>query len=96
MKMIEHKQLKVDEELLSLCKEIQSEGKSDEQWAEIESCDMFQTKNYCGGYDACEHGFWFSYYDQNKTEWWFEITTELLSKIINGDLKYLDLYEPNK
>lgn len=96
MKIIEHKQLKVDEELLSLCNEIHSAGKTDEQWAEIESCDMFQTKKYCGGYDATEQGFWFSYYDQDQTEWWFEFTTESLSKITSGKLQYLDLYEPNK
>ena len=45
MKMNEHKQLKVDEELLSLCEEIQSEGKSDKQWAEIESCNMLDLKS---------------------------------------------------
>ncbi|MBN1906327.1 MAG: hypothetical protein JW927_14645 [Deltaproteobacteria bacterium] len=95
MKIIEQKQLKVDDELLSICNKIHAEGKSDEEWAEIESCDMFQSPKYCGGYDATEQGFWFSYYDQNKKEWWFEITTESLNKIIKGELQYLDLYEPN-
>ena len=94
MKIISRKQLQIDEELRAICIKIQSEGKSEEEWAQIESCDMFQTEQYCGGYDSAEQGFWFSYYDKNNKEWWFEITTELLTKIINGEWQYLDLYEP--
>lgn len=96
MKIIERKQLEIDNELIRLCKEIQAEGKTDDEWSEIESCDMFQTGKYCGGYEAIEQGFWFSHYDQNGKEWWFEITTESIAKIISGDLQYLDLYEPSK
>ncbi len=95
MKIIEHKQLEIDSELISLCRKIEAEEKSDREWSEVESCDMFQTEKYCGGYDAIEQGFWFSYYDKSGKEWWFEITTEAIAQIIAGKLQYLDLYEPN-
>lgn len=41
MKIVEHIQLQVDNELKSICREIQSESKTDDEWAEIQSCDMF-------------------------------------------------------
>lgn len=96
MKIIEHKQLEIDNDLISLCKEIDAEGKTDDEWSEVESCDMFQSEKYCGGYDAIEQGFWFSYYDPSGKEWWFEITTASIPKIISGTLQYLDLHEPSK
>lgn len=96
MKIVEHNQLQVDDELKSICREIQSESKIDDEWAEIQSCDMFQTKKYCGGYDAIEQSFWFSYYDKNESEWWFEISLSQIRKIVDGELNYLDLYEPDK
>ena len=39
------------------------------KWAKKESSDEFQTKNYCGGFDATENEFCFSYYNENKIEY---------------------------
>lgn len=39
----------------------------------IESSDMFQTKNFCGGFDAIENEFCFSYYNDDK-EFWFQLS----------------------
>ena len=95
MKIVSRPQLHIDPELISICIEIEKENKSDVEWSEVESSGMFQSDKYCGGYDSIEQSFWFSYYDQNKKEWWFEINTADLKKIISGQLQYLDLYEPN-
>jgi hypothetical protein len=46
-------------------------GYSEEQWAEIESSDMFQSEHFCGGYDADEKCFYFSYYCALNKEYWF-------------------------
>lgn len=35
MKLIEYKQLEIDYELISLCKEIDAEGKTDDEWPEV-------------------------------------------------------------
>ena len=54
------------------------------QWAEIESCDMFQTSNYCGGFDADEQAFCFSYFDPNNQEFWFQIDLQQVKSIANN------------
>lgn len=94
MKIVKHKQLLIDDELLAICNEIYKENKLDEDWAKIESCDMFQSKRFCGGYSAEEQAFGFSYYDETDKEWWFEITLSSLDRVINGQLQYFDLYDP--
>lgn len=95
MKIITDKnQLKIDDEFISICREIVSENKTDDEWSEIESSDMFQTKKYCGGYESAEQEFCFSYYDTKGKEWWFQVNLPDISEISKGELKYLDLNEP--
>ena len=79
----------VDKEFYEVCRKIIDENKSIEEWRQIESSDMFQTKNYCGGYDATEDAFCFSYFDQNGVEFWFQLTLKDIEEIIN--LKKKDL-----
>jgi hypothetical protein len=67
-------QIVADDEFLAICREIVMTDHSDEQWAEIESDDMFQTDSYCGGYDATEEAFTFSYYAPDGEEYWFQLT----------------------
>jgi len=59
----------IDSEFASICKEIIKENKTNLEWSSIESSDMFQTKNYNGGYDATENAFCFSHYKNNKEYW---------------------------
>lgn len=44
----------ITDELKNICKKIVNVNKTVEQWAEIESGDMFQTENFEGGFDADE------------------------------------------
>jgi hypothetical protein len=82
-------ELIVDSELNEISKLIESESISEKQWGEKESDDEFQTENYCGGYDADEKAFCFSYYSEEKEEYWFQFTSEEASLINTGKLKKL-------
>lgn len=90
------KQLAINEELIKICREIEAENKTDDEWSEIESCDQFQSESYCGGYDGIEQEFTFSYFDKLGKEWWFQFSLPQVSEMLGGTLQYLDLNEPNR
>ena len=97
MKILQNKpQLKIDDELRDICHQIKKKNKSIEEWNEIESDDMFQTKNYCGGFDGIEQEFCFSYYDGEGKEWWFQFSLFEIERIISGKLLYIDMREAQK
>ena len=72
----------LDSELMNILLEIISEEKTEKEWALIESCDMFQTQHYNGGYDADEEAFCFSYYDDLGKEYWFQFSLSEIDLII--------------
>lgn len=74
----------VDKELLGIFEEILNRNLTLTEWSEIENCDEFQTDNYCGGFDATENEFCFSYYDKNKAEYWFQSSLMDIKDIVNG------------
>lgn len=78
-------ELSIDSEFRTLCREIASENRSEEEWAEIESDDMFQSENYAGGFDSTEEAFCFSYYAQDKQEYWFQLTLSEVQVIAAGE-----------
>ena len=63
---------------------------NENQWALIESCDMFQTKHYCGGYDPIENAFCFSYYNEKEEEWFFQITLKKVKEILEDKIKFIE------
>jgi len=77
-------QHKIDNLFIEICKEIISENKSPEEWAEVESDDWFQTEKYCGGFDATEMEFCFSLYE-NEDEYWFQVSLDDVKDIISGN-----------
>lgn len=78
----------VNDEIGGIFREIYAEQKSINEWALIESGDMLQSKNFCGGFDADENAFCFSYYD-NEKEHWFSFTLEDVFNFV--EKKFLDL-----
>ena len=54
------------------------------QWAEIESDDMFQSASFCGGFDANEKAFLFSWYTNDTEAYWFQLSLEGAVDIANG------------
>ena len=49
--------LKIDNEFKNICKQILDYDKKLSERVLIESDDMFQTDNYCGGFDTIENEF---------------------------------------
>jgi hypothetical protein len=78
-------QIPTNEDLRSICREISDKGFSVEQWAEIESSDMFQSDAFCGGFDADEQAFLFSWYANDNGEYWFQLSIELAKSIAAGN-----------
>lgn len=74
----------VTDEFRDICSEIVSQAKTDEEWAAIESDDMFQSQNYVGGFDATEMAFCFSHYDPEGMEYWFQLTSSEVSQVATG------------
>lgn len=83
--------LQVPEEFLSILRNIKAEGKAPEEWAEIESDDMFQSDHFVGGYDADEEAFCFSFFDQDDQEYWFQISFDDVELILNGKMQQIDV-----
>jgi hypothetical protein len=77
-------QIPSNNELRSICQSISAEGLSLDQWAEIESDDMFQSASFCGGFDADEQAFLFSWYASDTDEFWFQLSIEEVVEIANG------------
>lgn len=75
---------------LRICKQIVDESKSLEEWAEIESDDMFQNEDYVGGFDATEMEFCFSVFIDNN-EYWFQISLEKVNDILNRTVTHVEV-----
>lgn len=85
-----------DAEFVEICGEIQAENLTVAEWREIESDDMFQSEHFCGGFEAIEDAFCFSYYSPDGPEYWFQITLEEAQRIAAGELITLDLRLPRQ
>ena len=83
--------LKIEKELIVILNNIISESKSKDEWAEIESDDMYQSENYIGGYDADEEAFCFSYYDSKRNEYWFQLTLDEVEQILLGKIDEINI-----
>jgi hypothetical protein len=76
----------IPEDLATICRLVVAEGKSDDEWAEIESDDMFQEGSVHGGYDATERAFCFSYYRPDGEELWLQLTLTEVAAVAAGSL----------
>ena len=77
--------LALDEEMAAHLKEIVRIGKSKNEWADIESCDQFQSDHYCGGFDASDMAFTFSFFAEDGREFWFYFDLAIVSQALNAD-----------
>jgi len=73
----------IEPELRKICVQIESEGLTVQQWAEIESDDQFQMGQYVGGFDADEGAFCFTHVSSDQTEHWFQFSLETALAIAN-------------
>lgn len=79
----------LDAFFLRIAMSILAENKTTQEWAEIESSDMFQENNYIGGFDATEMEFCFSVYVSDK-EYWFQVSLDKIKKIVDGEIREVD------
>ena len=84
-------QLVPDAEFVGICRQVADQACTDEDWADRESDDWFQTPNFCGGYDADERAFCFSYYDASGNEWWFQVSLSDARMISAGGRAVIEL-----
>jgi hypothetical protein len=83
-------ELKVDGVFREIARAIVSERNTDEEWAELESDDMFQEGPYVGGYDALEEAFTFSYYADDGREYWFQLMLAEIQEVAAGTRTTVD------
>ena len=76
----------VNPEFISICRKILDENLDLHNWSLIESDDQFQTENYCGGFDATENEFCFSYYKNNGIEYWFQLSLSDINSIAKEEI----------
>lgn len=82
--------LPVPADLRVICREIVAEGKTDDEWSEVEADDWFQTDTVTGGYDALERAFTFSYHVPEGGELWLQLTLEEAARVAEGELNVVD------
>ena len=88
--------LQIDEEFKSICQEIINENKTDAEWSETQSGDMFQSENFCGGYEDGVFAFgYFGTQNQPDKEFWIELTLNDIKNIVVGSIKEIEIKERN-
>ena len=85
--------MNIGDDFRNACKEIMNQNKSPEEWAKIESDDMFQGKGYEGGFDATEMAFCFSIYEDEK-EYWLQLSLDEVKSISDGKVTGVDVKPP--
>lgn len=75
----------INDDFLNICSQIIGENRSVEEWAGIESDDMFQEGIYTGGFDATEMEFTFSVFIDQK-EYWFQLPLSIINKIASEEI----------
>ena len=81
---------KFENDFYSITEEIISEKKNIEEWAEMESDDMFHRGNYEGGFDSTEMEFCFRVII-NAVEYWFQLSLQQVEKIFLRQLDEVDV-----
>lgn len=93
---IDHRpQLKANDDLRAICREIVAAGKTADEWDRTGADERFGRGPFVGGYDAAEQGFTFSYRDAAKKEWLLVFGLPVAQKIAAGQEYWLDLFEPS-
>jgi len=82
--------VKIDPELIRVCQQIQAMDRSEEEWTECESVDMFQTDSLCGGFDACDRLFTFGRYEDGEEVYAIQISLDQVPLITRGIMRAVE------
>ena len=88
-------EIPVPDDLATICREIAAEGKTDDEWAQIEAGDWFQTETVTGGYDAGERAFTFSFYAPEDEELWIVLTLAEAAEVARGERTVVEARRPD-
>ena len=83
-----------DDDLIAICREIVETGRTEAEWAEVESDDLIQFGRYEGGFDATEMEFCFHFSEDGK-EFWLQISLSEVKIIASGDAVPLSFRVPD-
>lgn len=89
-------EIPVPGDLVSICREIVAEGKTDAEWAAVEAGDWFQTDTVTGGYEADEHAFTFSVHTADGEELWVTLTLAQAAGVARGELGVVEARRPDE
>ena len=92
----ERKQTLDDEaraELRAICSVVVERRWNEDAWSAHESDDEFQTQHLCGGFDATERAFCFSYYPNRGKEFWFQLSLPEVQRLASSESVQLQLRE---
>jgi hypothetical protein len=89
-------EIPVTSEFRQICQGIISENRSEEEWALVESDDLFQSESYSGGFDATEMAFCFSYFGNDRNEFWFQCTLAQVRDVVGGGITELESWPASR
>lgn len=81
----------VNENFKRICIDIVAQDRNDDEWALVQSDDMFQLEEFEGGYEALERAFCFSYYAADSKEYWFQLTLPEIKEVADGKRSILEV-----
>lgn len=81
----------VSAEFRAICASIIAQQRSLAAWRKNEADDMFQGERFCGGFDATEDAFCFSYYDSDRREFWFQLTLDEVASVADEKLQSISI-----
>ena len=80
----------IDDELRTICRELERDERTLEAWADVESSDWFQTAHYCGGFDATEMAFTFTF-RRDDADYCFSLILEQAFGVAAGRITSISL-----
>lgn len=81
--------IKIDDDFRSIADEIIIANNTVDQWAQLESDDMFHAGLFEGGFDETERAFCFSY-ENDAGEFWFQLTLYEIERVSRGEITEIE------
>mgnify|MGYP001585004497 FL=1 len=77
--------IKITEELKVICRSIQKERKSLDEWRQASDTERYLSEHFIGGFDAELDLFSFLYYDRDENEFRFRLRMDEVELIVQGE-----------
>ena len=87
--------IEVNSELRQILQEILDSRFSEQDWANHESDDWFQTDHFIGGFDADSRLFGFSHYGPDGSEVWFFFSLAEVPDLLDAENGSIPCFLPD-